>query len=432
MNVVSMLTARKHIVVLGGGFAGLRAARDLAQGLRKLGLTDRYEVVMIDRNGRHTFTPLLYEAATTSHSSASCDAIRSLVDFPLEELLSPLGVPVITAEVTHIDAHARTVRLGARELSYDYLLVSLGAEPDFFGIPGVDRFALTLASLEDAERIRNTFMELWSARTHFDVVIAGAGPTGVELAGELAAWADELRRENDESPEVHFHLIDRGPRILGMFEERVSQAAARRLKALGVELWTGISLEHAEADAVMLGTKETLSADLLLWTGGVRGSRRGDSLPFRHDDRGRIAVDQTLRAADAATPFLERVYLAGDLAGLPHPVSGAPVPQTAPNAVREGARAAANILAEIAKETGVDERAARRPIRLPKQYPYIIPVGGKYAVAKLGPFVITGFVAWIFKGLVELRYFLSIMPPGRALRLWYCGLKLFLSSKRLG
>jgi len=224
--------------------------------------------------------------------------------------------------------------------------------------------------------------------------------------------------------------VERGETILGGFHPKIVAAATERLRSLDIDVRTGTRVTSVTADAVTIASGEAIPADLCIWTAGVQGVQVAGGLPFLRSPRGRISVSETLGGSPAESPFSHRIYIAGDASWYRDAHVNHTAPQTAPVAAAQGTVAARNILEAIAADEGM-RKPRRRPFRL-RRYPYILPVGGKYAIARIGPFVIRGFAAWCFKGIVEFHYLLSIMPPRRALMVWLRGLHTFLASDRLG
>ncbi len=423
----------KNIVILGAGFGGLQTALQLARGLQQRGLNDRYGIVVVDRHFYHTFTPLLYEIATTSEQSANTPILRSIVTYSLHELLAPDGVHSVVSEVQHVDFKTGEVHLASGKLPFAYLVIALGSEPNWMEIPGLPEHALPLKTFTDAIAIRDRLVALVQKKHHdVKILIGGGGTTGVELAGEIKEWIPELEEELRTECQAQVTILEAGPSILGGLDPRVIQAADRRLRKLGIAVRTNMRITKAGPDSVTLADGSVVSADLLIWTGGVKPASASEAWPMEKEPRGRISVRAALTCHSSSDLKIEpMVYAIGDIACFLDPKTGRPLPLMARPAMMEGRVAALNILSEIeASERGV--ATPERRVYHPHGYPYIVPVGGKYAVAKVGPFVIRGLLAWVFKGFVEFNYLCSIMSLPPALRIWSRGLRIFIRNDRLG
>ena len=410
----------KSIVILGGGFGGLRAALDLDRLLKRAGLHAEYRVVLVDREEYHTFLPLLYEVATTPEAQGGVSKLHTLVRFPFPELLTRTRVSFIRATVQEIDHERRIVRHSTGELPFDRLVIALGSDPDFYNIPGLAASALTLKSFADAIAIREAVTSIATPPRDMPahILVAGAGPTGIELAAELSLWASELG--TPASPAFSVTLLDGADHILPGFPESIVRRASRRLDAFGVGRQTGVQLIAVEKNTARLSDGSIIPFNLIIWTGGVQAAPLTASLPTQRNPKGRLSVDFRLSLG------IPGIYAIGDVAAA-HDAAGKPTSCTAPNAIAEGRMIARVIVADLAKASAADT-----PDFHPRSYPYILPVGAKYAIAVVGPVVFSGLPAWVFKGLVELRYFFSILPIGTALRLWFRGLLVFISNRRLG
>lgn len=329
-----------RVVIIGGGFAGLEAARQFAGA--------QVEVVLIDRTNHHTFQALLYQVATAglaAHQIAS--PIRSL-------LKTQKNCAVRLGEVVAVDAPARELRLADGErLSYDYLIVAAGLANSYFGHPEWEQHAPGLKSLDDAHEIRRRALmafELAEQESDAEVrrelktfVVIGAGPTGVELAGALAelardTLADEFRRIDTTTARVI--LLEGGPAVLPSFAPDLSAKARRELEALGVEVRTGHRVEDLDAEGVVLSGGERIRARTVLWAAGVRGVDLGTTLPAARDWSDRVIVEPALFLRDHP-----EIYVAGDLAHFDE--GGQPLPAVAQVAIQMGRHAARGILAQI-------------------------------------------------------------------------------------
>jgi len=192
-------------------------------------------------------------------------------------------------------------------------------------------------------------------------------------------------------------------------------------------------IKQAMANEVLTQGGKNIPFDILIWTGGVKASSLTQKLPLKKEKRGRIEIGSALECLPQS-PDLKvtgHIYAIGDIACSYDPETGRPVPQVARAAISQGKIAAKNIIEDIKKHAGLSKKTFTYTYK-PINYPYIIPVGGKYAVAKIGPLIISGFWGWILKGLVEFNYLISIMPFGKALKIWLKGLRVFIQNDRLG
>jgi NADH dehydrogenase len=380
--------AGKKVVIIGGGFGGLWAVRQLAQA--------PVEITLIDRSNHHLFQPLLYQVATAGLAAPSIAA-------PLRYILrKQRNVTVLMGEVTRIDTAARRVHVGDREVGYDYLLVASGATHAYFGHDEWERFAPGLKNLDDAFVIRRRILEAFEraeasgCETDRDAcltfAVIGGGPTGVELAGTLAeiarhTLANEFRHIDPRQARVL--LIEAGPRVLATFSEDLSNKARAQLERLGVEVFTGTPVTDIGEGYVVAGGQR-IAARTVLWAAGVAASPLGRQLGVELDRAGRVPVQP-----DLSVPGHAEIFVAGDLATLQQ--DGKPVPGVAPAAKQMGACAARNMLARIAGR-------ATTPFRY-KDWGALATIGRHSAVAQLPRQRLSGILAWWFWLLLHI-YFL--------------------------
>lgn len=330
--------ANKHVVVLGAGFAGLHAVRELSRepGVR---------VTLVDRNNYHLFQPLLYQVAT-----AGLEAPQ--IAFPIRAFLRKhKNARFLLGSAEGVDPRARVLWVEGRPITYDYLIVGTGARTNDFGLPGVARYGYGLKNLDDAMKIRDRILSACeeAVRTPdparrkalLTFVVVGGGPTGVELAGALG----ELRRHvaSRDYPDLDLSefrvvLIEAGPRLLEAFAPSSAQYAQRFLEKLGVELMLGEQVVEVTPNAVRLRSGLNLPCFTVVWSAGVTGQVLPGLTPARGN---RIATTPELYVPDYPS-----IYVVGDLNYLEYR-DGRPHPQVAPAAMQQGALAARNILREL-------------------------------------------------------------------------------------
>jgi NADH dehydrogenase len=384
-----------RIVVLGGGFGGVTTARHLERVLRS---RSDVEITLVSRENFFVLTPLLFEACTGRLELRHCAQ-------PIRSTLS--RARFIEATVESVDTDRQIVRAfaseGARyELPYDHLVVALGASTNERLIPGSSN-AFTFKTMADALILRNHVIEQFErADAAVDVaarascltfVMIGGGLVGVELVGELTAFADDVLRyyPRIRREELRFRIFERGPRILAEIDEKLAAVAARVLQQRGVELRVGTAVNSIEPRRVHLAN-ESIDACTIVLAAGIVPSAVAAAIPVGHDQRGRIAVDGTMRSVSHPG-----VWALGDCASIPGP-DGHPYPALAQHTVREARRLALNVKAAI---TG-----HRTTSFVFEPLGTMASLGHTRAVARVMGVRLTGFVAWWFRR----TYYLFQMP----------------------
>jgi NADH:quinone reductase (non-electrogenic) len=383
---------RATVIVVGGGFGGLYAARQL--GRRGV------HVVLIDRVNYHLFQPLLYQVATAALSPGE-------IAEPLRAILRKYrSVEVLLAEVTQVAVDDQCVQFddGSR-LHYDYLVLATGARHSYFAHPEWESRAPGLKSLADAlEMRRRIFLAFERAEREPDpakrqalltFVVVGGGPTGVELAGAIA----EIARHTISRDFRHFDprqarviLLERGERVLEQYPKGLSAAAQRALEHIGVEVRTHTGATDVQPDHVVVGD-QTIPAHTTLWAAGVESSRLGRQLGLDVDRSGRVSV-----RPDLSIPGHPEVFVIGDLAAFRQP-NGKLLPGIAPVAIQQGESAADNIWRSIGGERRRDFRYFDRGS--------MATIGRAAAVAEIRQLHLTGFLAWMAWLLVHLLYLIG-------------------------
>ena len=366
-----------RVVIVGGGFGGLFAARALTGA--------PVRITLVDRRNHHVFQPLLYQVATAGLAAPDIAA-------PIRHILrSQRNAAVILAEVTGFDLRRRTVTLADGELAYDFAVVAAGAGHSYFGHDDWGRHAPGLKTMEDAVEVRRRVLLAFEhaerqedealQRQWLTFVVIGAGPTGVELAGALTEIArhtlhGEFRRIQPRSARVI--LIEGADRVLPPYPPELSDKARRQLERLGVEVRTGTPVTGVDGAGVQLGDQR-IAARTVLWAAGVAASPLGRMLGAC-DRAGRLEVEP-----DLTVPGHPEVFVAGDLAAVTH--DGKLVPGVAPAAMQMGRHAAANIIRML------EGQPRRRFIYRDKGS--LATIGRKAAVADVGGLRMSGLVAWL-------------------------------------
>ncbi len=411
---------RTSIVILGGGFAGLAAALEL----ERRRASRAFNVTLIDKNCYHLYHALLYEIATAAVDiteqdllalqSGVCIRIKALQDIFLKK-----NIYVLQDAVTSIDVTKNRVKVAqGGEVRYDELVVALGSQSNDFHIPGLAEHSVSLKELPDALAIHLRIDQLLRTVRPGEVkkiLIGGAGVSGVEVAGELRHYILRLGREGRLVPQqFEVHLLEAGPTILPGLSAWAQAQALRRLQSLGVVVTTGRPIIGVGPRQVILKDGTTQGFDLLVWSGGIQGHAVLATMGLPLIGKRQIGVSDAL-----TVPGHDHVSVVGDSMFFLDHATERPVPQVAPAAVAQGRLVARNIVA----------RMDGRPLQpyIPVQSGYVFPIGGRWAVSTIG-FRASGFVGWMMRKFVDLRYFFSIVSFRNAFRVWYRGGRAYLRN----
>ena len=398
---------RPHVVIIGGGFGGLTAARALRRS--------DVDVTVIDRNNHHTFQPLLYQVATATLNPGDITA-------PIRHVLRyQRNATVLLAEVTAIDVanHNLTVDEGGGRsvlVRYDYLIIAAGARHSYFGHDEWESAAPGLKTIDDALEIRRRFLlaleraELATDPQERDqyltIVIVGGGPTGVELAGLIPDVLRGIRRDfrRIDPTRARVILIEGGPRLLAAFPQEISDHALADLRELGVDVRLDTVVSRVESGVACLRSGEIIGTRTILWAAGNASSPLGNMLGVPLDRAGRVMV-----APDLSVPDHPEIFVIGDMATLKD-VRGVQVPWVAPAANQQGKRAADNIVLRLRDEPTVAFRYRNKG--------NLATIGRYKAVADFGSFRVVGWIAWWFWLFVHIMYLVGFRNRLSVLLQW--------------
>jgi NADH dehydrogenase FAD-containing subunit len=395
------------VIVVGGGFAGLAAVKALSGAPAR--------VLLIDRRNHHIFQPLLYQVATATLPPEN-------ISVPIRKVVrKQRNATVVMAEVTGVDLQRRHVlawspERGHTAIAYDYLVLATGVEQSYFGHDEFARFAPGLKSLPDAQAIRSKLLRAYEAaeteedpaqhRDLLTMVLVGAGPTGVELAGAIADMArvtlrSNFRRIDPRSTRVV--LLDNGPRILAGFSEDLSRRAQARLTSMGVEIRSRAHVDQVDDKGVVVGGDRILSRTVL-WTAGVRPSPAGHWLGAETDRGGRVAV-----LPDLSVPGRPEVFVVGDTAHLEQ--KGKPLPGVAQVAMQQGRHVGKLISNRL---------AGRTPISAFSYFDKgnMAVIGKNFGILESGKLQLSGLSAWVAWAGIHLAYLPQAQHRGEVLWQW--------------
>lgn len=388
-----------HVVVLGAGFAGLKFCRTFR--------AEHARVTLIDRQNHHLFQPLLYQVATAGLAGPDiAQPIRTI-------LRGCRKLRVVMAEVREIDLAARRIRHDRGDVDYDYLVIAVGGRTSYFGHDEWAQHAPGLKTLDDALEIRRRLLLAFErAETETDeqrrrelmtIVVVGAGPTGVELAGAFAELARTVIKgdfTHIDPGDARIVLVDAAPRVLPPFPPELSESARRQLEKLRVEIRLGVKVENLAPNQIDLGT-ERIRAGNIFWAAGVAASTLTQQLGAETDRAGRVQVEP-----DLSVPGHPEVFALGDLVSLTD-AKGVKVPGVAPAAMQMGEFTARLIGDEIAARTR-GHPAPPRPAFTYRDKGSMATIGRSAAVAALGRFRFSGFFAWLVWLVVHLMFLVGL------------------------
>ncbi len=418
-------SGKSNIVILGAGFAGLRVAQELEKKLRR----SDYKVILIDKEDVHIFTADLYEVSTAFNKKITPKCLIRLkesIATPIKKLINPNRVIFLKDTIVDIDPQQKRIILKKNGIiPYRYLVASLGSETNYCNIEGLKEHSLAMKTVKDGIKINchidQFFQSLWKKGSTREVTltVGGGGASGTETIAELTGSIDRLAKKYDYPREkIKMQLIEGSNTLAGM-DKKGTEIIEKRLKKLGIKVYLSHYITKVEKNFIMVKARKgerKLPTDILIWTGGVKVSDLIQRTLGDKEKKGAIVVNKYLQSKQYSD-----IFAAGDNAYFPDPEKkDCRVPMLAQNAIEEGKIIAKNILLALEGENGIEYK--------PKKEKYLIPLGGKYAILKIGDKILHGRWCWMLRRIVSLKYALQILPLKKAWCKWLKSNKIFVEN----
>ncbi|KKT41270.1 MAG: NADH dehydrogenase, FAD-containing subunit [Candidatus Giovannonibacteria bacterium GW2011_GWA2_44_13b] len=422
----------KEVVIVGGGAAGANIAKKLAKWHK--GAKMSVHITLIDKSRYHTFQPFLYEVATAHLPESYREGpnpldffdLKSSTIYPLEDMfLDDLNVSVVEDEVTGINFKAKTVGLKNTEKDrhYDILVLSAGSDTNYFGNAGLSEYALPLKNFFDALEVRNAIDEAFASAPKNQIVtimIGGGGFSGCELAGELPGYFEKLA-ELHGRPKGSYEcvIVEATDKVLGPASPWLQKKTFERLTKLGIKFKFQSPIKDVKDHEVVFGNGlpaqagEKMHCDVLIWTAGVKAN------DIVHGLAGVVLQKASCMMVDKFLHILpyENVFAVGDLAFCVDENTGKSLPMTGSVAIREAAAVAENIKRIILKKKEI--------AYTPYHAGFIVPLGGKYALLEAYGMRISGYLAWLAKYAVAVKYWAPLVGAIKAFKIVSAGMKVY-------
>ena len=378
-----MAETKKQIVIVGGGFSGVRAALKLAED-------NKFDITLISDQYELRYYPTLFHTATGSRQANS--------SIPLKDIFKNKPVKIVHDTAVSIDRKNQNLVTKKSNYRYDSLILGLGVVTNYFNIPGLDQYSFSIKTQDEAAKLKAHLHSQLTAdhRPDLNYVIIGAGPTGIELAASLPCYLTKIMRShNIEIRKIHIDLIEAAPKLLPKLPSDASRMVKRQLKRLGIKIYTKSMVQGETADSLTVNGKP-ISSHTVIWTAGVTNNPFFSSNNFSLTNMGKVSVDVYLRAE-------KNIYVIGDNANTPY--SG-----LAQTALRDGTFVAKNIRREA--------EGHRLHSYRPKMPTTIIPVGPHWAAVIRGQLRIYGYLGWILREFADIKGFHDLEPWKNAASNW--------------
>ena len=431
-----------NILILGAGFGGINAALKLEEKLKN---NPDIKITLIDRNNFHLFTPSLYEVATVYDliENSFNQYLRGSVAVPIGEILKNKKINFIQSEIKEIKLKEKYILTGGgARLGFDYLVIALGGETEFYEIPGVRDYAFNFKSADDAigiyKKIREIYRNYQKEKNNKTIKIAviGGGFTGVELAAELGCCISNIIKNHKLSKScTSIELFEAGPTILPPINEKARKIIEKKIEEEIVRIRVNSPVSEVGPDFIKINSDsatsrkrlggtfdeqdrgERLNFDLIIWAGGIHGSKLLENLGLKLTKKKTVEINEFLQTKNLDDSVNDKIFAIGDNATLIDSKNQKPVPAMAYVAYGQGTVAAENIIREAEKE------------KLSPYKPFydlwIAPAGGKWAYFHYKDLDITGFFGYLLRQLVDLRHFLRILSLKKAIVLFFKDLVIF-------
>lgn len=407
----------KNIVVLGGGFGGVVTALQLEKSLPL-----DFNLILIDKVPFQSFHTVLYEVASAvmpKERKIDFKNLSGTANINHLQIFKNKRIKLIHNQIEDINLIENQIILShGQKIEYSYLVFALGSQTEYYSIDGAANYATGFKTTEDALNFRNSTEELLYNKNqtaeNVKIVIAGGGATGCELAAELCGFLKKLSLKHDFNYKNNqITLIEAQETLLLGSGKWLKKSAKKRLNLFGINLITSCAVSKVEPNLVITADGAKIEFDILVWTAGVRAPaffKKIRGLPTE-DKKGSIKTENDLRVSG-----FNNLFAIGDNSFCYKSATGG-FPQTAQIAIAQGKLAAKNIIADISNQKMLDFEK--------KSHPFIVPLGGKWALADLEIIKLKGFLGWIVKKLVELKYLIMVLPVVDAFKIWLKGVEIY-------